>query len=90
MFWAAIGYGRQSRILHIRQRPSAECYQPNDRGSMNSQQYCEEVLILGFLPLWNEVGGLAEGFSLVEDGSRIHISAYSCRFKLSNDILCSD
>lgn len=90
MFWAAIGYGRRSRLLHIRQRPPAEYRRPNDRGGMDSQQYCEEVLIPGFLPMWNEVGGSAGGFSLVEDGSRIHISAYSRRFKLGNDIVCSD
>ena len=43
-----------------------------------------------FLPLWEEAGGSAEGFSLVEDGSKIHISAYSRQFKLGNGIECSD
>ena len=53
-------------------------------------QYCEEVLRPGFLPLWGEAGGSAAGFSLVEDGSKIDISAYSRQFKLGNGIVCSD
>ena len=44
----------------------------------------------GFLPLWEETGGSAEEFFLVEDGSKIHISAYSSQFKLVNGIVCSD
>ena len=47
---------------------------------MDSNQYCQEVLRLEFLPLWAEAGGPAEGISLVEDGSKIHISAYSGQF----------
>ena len=56
---------------------------------MDSQQYCEEVLKPGFLPLWQEVGGPAGGYSLVEDGDHVHNSAYSRHFKLSNGIVCS-
>ncbi|RPB03846.1 transposable element Tcb2 transposase, partial [Choiromyces venosus 120613-1] len=37
-----------------------------------------------------EVGGSARDFSLVEDGNRIHISAYNCQFKLNNNIITSD
>ncbi|RPB00806.1 transposable element Tcb2 transposase, partial [Choiromyces venosus 120613-1] len=37
-----------------------------------------------------EAGGSVEEFSLVKDGSKIHISAYSCQFKLNNDIIYSD
>jgi len=90
MFWAAISHGRRSQLIHIRQRPPEEYQRPNDRGGMDSEQYCEEVLRPGFLPLWEEAGGSAEGFSLVEDGSKIHISAYSRQFKLGNGIVCSD
>ena len=90
MFWAAISHGRRSQLVHIRQRPPEEYRRPNDRGGIDSEQYCEEVLRPGFLPLWEEAGGSAEGFSLVEDGSKIHISAYSRQFKLGNGIVCSD
>jgi len=90
MFWAAISHGRRSQLIHIRQRPPEEYRRPNDRGGMDSEQYCEEVLRPGFLPLWEEAGGSAEGFSLVEDASKIHISAYSGQFKLGNGIVCSD
>ena len=87
MFWAAIGSGRRSSLLHIWQRPPAEYCQPNDHGGMDSQQYCKEVLTLGFLPLWNEVGESAGGFSLVEDGSHLQISAYS--LDLNSSIISS-
>ena len=57
---------------------------------MDSEQYCEEVLRPGFLLLWEEAGGAADGFSQVEDGSKIHIFGYSRQFKLCNGIICSD
>jgi hypothetical protein len=38
--------------------------------------------------LWEAVGGSAGGYSLVEDGSCIHISSHSRRVKLSNNIVC--
>jgi len=90
MFWAALSHGRQSQLIHIRQRPLDEYQRSNDPGGMDSEQYCKEVLRPGFLPLWEEAGWAAEGFSLVEDGSKIHILAYSRQFKLNNSIVCSD
>jgi len=90
MFWAAIGYRRRSQLIHVQPRPPAEYRWPNDRRGMDSQQYCEEVSRLGFLPIWEAAGGSAEGYSLVEDGSKVHISGYSRQFKLGNRITCSD
>jgi len=90
MFWAAIGHRQRSQLIHVRQRPPTEYRQPNDHRGMDLQQYCEEVLRPGFLPIWEAAGGSAEGYSLVEDGSKVHISGYSPQFKLGNEITCSD
>jgi len=90
MFWATIGYRRRSQLIHVQQRPPAEYRRPNNRGGMDLQQYCEYVLRPGFLPIWEAAGGSAEGNSLVEDGSKVHISGYTRRFKLGNGITCSD
>ena len=63
MFWSAISHGLWSQLIHIRQRPPEEYRSPNDRGGIDSlaEQYCEEVLGPGFLPLWEEAGGLLKG-----------------------------
>jgi len=57
---------------------------------MDSQQYCEKVLRPGFPPIWEAAGGSAEGYTLVENDSKVHISGYRRRLKLSNGITCSD
>jgi len=44
----------------------------------------------GFQPIGEEPGPSAEGYSLVEDVSKVHMSGYICRFKLANEITCSD
>ncbi|KAG0133421.1 hypothetical protein HOY82DRAFT_482818, partial [Tuber indicum] len=90
MFWAAIGHGRGIQLVHIRQKPPTEYRLQYDRGGMESEQYCEEVFRPGFLPLFEHVGGGVEGFSLHEDGSKVHISAYSRMFKLGSGIVVSD
>lgn len=42
---------------------------------MNSVQYCDKVLATGFLLMYREAGGAENGYSLVEDASRVYSSA---------------
>lgn len=90
MLWGAISNRRRSQHIHIRQKHPEEYRYPNDMGGMESEQYCKKVLRPGFLPLWKKSGGAAEEFSFVQNGSKIHISAYNYQFKLGNGIICSD
>lgn len=90
MFWGSIGYQRRSPLIHVRKRRPHEYIKRNDRGGMNSVQYCDEVLATGFLPMYREAGGAQNGYSLVEDASRVHTSGHSRAWKLQTGIVVGD
>jgi hypothetical protein len=87
MFWGAIGYQKRSPLIYVRKRRSYEYIKRNERGGMNSVQYCDEVLATGFLPMYREAGGAQNGYSLVEDASRVYTSGHSRAWKLQAGIV---
>jgi transposase len=90
MFWGAIGYQKRSPLIYVRKMRSYEYIKRNDRGGMNSVQYCDEVLATGFLPMYREAGGAQNSYSLVEDTSRVHTSGHSRAWKLQAGIVVGD
>jgi len=87
MFAAGFTYEFHTPLIPIPQRTKREGESGQDRLSMNSVQYCQEIYIPHFLPLYELLGGADNDIKMVEENSHVRNSHYSRRYRILQEVV---
>ena len=86
MFWGAVAYGYHSPLVAIRKRTPSERTLERDRLSLNSVQYCAEVLGPHLLPLLKRVFSSIASLEVIKDGAPCHTFKMTRQYRLEKGI----
>ena len=87
---AEITYGAPSALFPIRQCKPSKRTSLYDHLGMNSDQYTNEILSLGLVPLTKNLPRSGEDYKMIDDGYPAHTSRLAHSFRASQGITHMD
>ena len=87
IFFAGFSSTGHTELVPVRPRTEKERQTPKDELGLNSTQYVNEILVPHLLPLYESMGGAAEGAQTIEYGASYHTSVYTRRWRLMNGMV---